>query len=461
MNKALIGLVLAALLISACAPSRPEPEEEPAAAEPTAETPPQETEPTAAAEAAPVSANLQISQAERIPAPLLSDAVTAEQVAGNNRFAFEIFQQLRQAPELAGGDIFFSPYSISSALAMAYAGAQNTTESQMQDTLHYTGQPAAHEAFNALNQYFEALNAGTLEEEAEDFQLVVANALWGEQSFDIQPNYLDLLAAYYGAGLYTLDFAGNPEGSRQAINDWVAEQTNQKITDLLGPNSITSNTRVVLTNTIYFIASWIHTFEEDQTADADFTLLDGSVVQVPMMNNMERYSYARGDGWQMIELPYNGYSASMVILLPDAGQYEAAETSLTAESFKAMYTSAQFVEANLYLPKFHSESSFGLNDILSAMGMPDAFAPDRADFSAITGKPDLFISSVLHKAVIDLDENGTEAAAATAVVMELTSAMPGESEPIEFRVDRPFIYAIINPESGSILFLGRMLNPLD
>jgi serpin B len=446
---------LAALVMSACAPALPA-AETPAAPDP--ETPQAEL-PTTPPQ--PVSALLQQSQAQRLPAPLLSEAVTADQVAGNNRFAFELFQQLRQAPDLSGGDLFFSPYSISSALAMAYGGAQGDTERQMQDTLHYTGQPTAHEAFNALNQYFAALNAAAGESEVDDFQLMVANALWGEQSFDLQPAYLDLLAAYYGAGLYTLDFAGNPEGARQAINDWVAEQTNQKILDLLAPGTLSPDTRVVLTNTIYFIASWINTFDEERTQQDDFTLLDGTLVQVPMMNNTERYNYARGEGWQLIELPYNGYSASMVLILPDAGQYEAVESSLTAERFLDMYKSAQFLEADLYLPKFHAESSFGLNDVLSAMGMPDAFAPDRADFSGISGRPDLFISSVVHKAVIDLDENGTEAAAATAVVMQLTSAMPSEGEPVEFRVDRPFIYAIINPESGSILFLGRILNPLE
>jgi serpin B len=460
MNKALIVFLLTALLMGACAPALPT-EENDAGEEPAAAATVEEQQPTTSTEVRPVNADLQMAQVERIPALQLSDSVTAKQVAENNQFAFELYQQLKQAPELSDGDIFFSPYSISSALAMAYGGAQKETETQMQETLHYVEQPAAHEAFNTLDQYFNTLNQSSSENESDYFQLMVSNALWSEQRYPLQPNYLDLLAEYYGAGMYTLDFIGNPEGSRQAINDWVAEQTNQKIIDLLGPNSITTNTRVVLTNTIYFIASWIHTFEEEQTADTNFTLLSGEVVQVPMMNNTERYNYAQGSSWQMIELPYTGYSASMVILLPNEGKFADVEASLTAESFKQIYTGAQFLEADLYLPKFHTESSFGLNDILGAMGMSDAFDPTRADFSGITGKPDLFISSVLHKAVIDLDENGTEAAAATAVVVGITSAMPDESKPIEFRIDRPFIYAIINPESGSILFLGRMLNPLD
>ena len=457
MKNTLLAIFVVLLLIltaCGCFPIEPSVTEENPVEQPTDE--PQE-ESTQETQPASDTAYL-VSKVDRLTAPPLSDPVTTNQITGNNQFAFDLYQQLLADPELSTTNLFYSPYSISSALAMTYAGAHSETEIQMEETLNYRGQTDTHEAFNALNQYFEKLNAITAESEWEDFSLHINNALWGDQTYNIQSEYLDTLAKYYGAGYFATDFIYNPENSRMQINDWVSEKTNERIQDLLAPGTINSATRVVLTNTIYFIASWVNEFDEMNTRDEPFTLLDGSTVQVPTMMTNDQYLYSARDGYQMIELPYNGYQVSMFVILPEEGSFEQFESLLTAEKFSEMRESLTSESVDLYMPKFHAESSFSVNDMLASLGMTDAFDPDSADFSGISGSRDLFISNIIHKAIVDLDEEGTEAAAATAVIMELTSAMPVE-ETIELRLDSPFIYAIVNPESGSILFMGRMLNP--
>jgi len=456
MKKNLLAIFVILFIFTACggSPNEPSPTEENPVEQPTDEI---QKEPTQETHPASDTAYL-VSKVHRQTAPPISDPVTMNQISGNNQFAFDLYQQLLADPELGATNLFYSPYSISSALAMAYAGAHNETEVQMEETMNYHGQTDTHEAFNALNQYFEELNAITAESEWEDFSLYINNALWGEQTYNIQSEYLDTLGKYYGAGYFATDFIYNSENSRLQINDWVSEKTNEKIQDLLAPGTINGDTRVVLTNTIYFIASWVNEFDEMNTRDESFTLLDGSTVQVPTMMTNDQYLYDAGDGYQMIALPYNGYQVSMFVILPEEGSFEQFESLLTTDKFNEMSESLTSETVDLYMPKFHAESSFSVNDMLASLGMTDAFDPSLADFSGISGSRDLSISNVIHKAVIDLDEEGTEAAAATAVIMELTSAMPVD-EPIELRLDSPFIYAIVNPESGSILFMGRMLNP--
>jgi serpin B len=458
---AVLCLLLVALPACAVVDQNDEQAEQPTD-QPTTQPTEEEQQPEEPDAVEPGGLQLAKADVDRVPAPELADNVVSAQVQGNNQFAFDIYQQLASNPALETNDLFFSPYSISSALLMAYAGAEGETKAQMEAALQLQDGESALEAINALNQYFARLNEESQESEFDDFQLLVNNAVWGEQSYTLLDAYLETLAKFFGAGLFQMDFINNPDGAREQINEWVAEQTNQMIPNLLGPGTISSDTRVVLTNTIYFIASWVREFEETATRDEAFTLLDGSQVMVPMMNQTDRFGYVLGDGFQMVELPYVGGQTSMIAIVPDEGTFTEFEASLTGERFAEIINAERtFKEVELAFPKFEVETSFSVTDVLKALGMTDAFDPMTADFSGITGNRDLVISDVVHQAVVKLDEQGTEAAAATAVIMEVTSAMPEEEPPVVIRFDRPFIFAIVNPETGTILFVGRILNPLD
>lgn len=262
------------------------------------------------------------------------------------------------------------------------------------------------------------------------------------------------MAENYGAGLRLLDFYA-PEEARVTINDWVSDQTEGRIEDLIPQGVIDNMTRLVLTNAIYFNAAWQYPFRKDRTADGTFYLLDGSEVTVPMMKQTESFGYAEGEGYQAVELPYEGRELAMVILLPEASGFEAFEGSLDAERVDAIVKDLTHKEVALTMPKFEFDSSFELAEILAGMGMPDAFN-EAADFSGMDGTHLLFIKEVLHKAFVSVDEAGTEAAAATAVVMAL-KGLP--SPPIEVAVDRPFVFLIRDIETAAILFVGRVVNP--
>jgi serpin B len=391
------------------------------------------------------------SDKQRDTAPEVNESELATLVDGNSAFAFNLYQQLRDKE----GNLFYSPYSISLALAMTYAGARGETEQQMADALSFTlPQNQLHPAFNALALELASRGEGARGKDGDGFRLNIVNAIWGQRDYEFLAEFLDRLAVNYGAGLRVLDFVGAPEESRVAINDWVAEQTEDRIEDLIPAGLINPNTRLVLTNAIYFNAAWLYPFEEDLTRDGAFYLLDGSKATVPMMHQTEAFGYAEGDGYQAVELPYDGDELSMVILLPASGQFETFEAALDAEQVEGIIGSLENREVNLTMPKFEFDSSFSLKEALSALGMPIAFS-DGADFSRMTGNRDLFIADVVHKAFVSVDEAGTEAAAASGVVMELT-AMP---ETVEVTIDRPFIFLIRDIETGAILFVGRTLNP--
>jgi len=373
-------------------------------------------------------------------------------VSGNNAFAFELYHAVSDS----GDNLILSPYSISSALAMTYAGARGNTEQQMADTLNFTlPQEQLHPAFQALD--LALTPAESTDPEEEPLQLNIANALWAQVDYDFLVDYVDLVAQYYEAGLQELDFETDPEGSRQTINDWVSEETEERITDLLAEGTITPDTRLVPTNAIYFKGGWLSKFDPEFTRDQPFYLLDGSEVTVPMMSQTIMFPYVDGEGYQAFSMPYAGGQAAMLVLLPDADNFEAFEESLTAEQFQTVLDSVMPVELMLSMPRFEYESGFELDDTLISLGMSDAFDPDNADFSGMTGGPDLFISAVIHKAFVKLDESGTEAAAATAVIMAPTAAQ--ENTPVPVVVDRPFLYVIYDQTTGSILFIGRVLNP--
>lgn len=373
-------------------------------------------------------------------------------VDGNNAFAFNLYQVLKQT----GGNLFYSPYSISEALAMTYAGARGDTEKDMAEALNFIlSQDRLHPAFNSLDLQLRQRGQGAEGKNGTAFRLDVANAIWGQKDYQFLAQYLDVLAQNYGAGLRIVDFIKQTEQSRITINQWVSDQTQGKIKDLIPPGAINELTRLVLTNAIYFNAAWKYPFNEEATSDGPFHLLDGSSVTARMMKQTESFGYAEGADYQAVELPYSGEELSMVILLPKAGEFEAFENSLDAQLAKTIIGQLETNEVALTMPKFEYESSFSLKQALSTLGMEVAFTTD-ADFSGMDGNHDLLIQDVLHKAFVSVDEAGTEAAAATAVIVG-TTGWPAQQAQVT--IDRPFLFLIRDIATGSIVFVGRVLNP--
>ena len=414
----------------------------------------------ARANGGPVLAQSVQSDKERVLSPHVDDAELAELVNGNQAFALDLYRFLKDGSSgKASGNLFYSPHSISLALAMTYAGAHGETEREMAKTLHFTlPQDHLHSAFNRLDLELAQRGQGAEGKDEGGFRLHIVNAIWGQQGTQFLDDFLDTLAENYGAGLRLLDFRRDPETARVTINDWISEQTEGKIEDLIPPGAIDTLTRLVLTNAIYFNAAWAESFDKDMTTDGPFYRLDGSQVTVPMMKQQTSFRYAEGEGYQAVELPYDGWELSMVILLPDAQGFQAFEDTLDAETLTAILQDLSRHKVVLTMPRFEMTSDFSLAQVLTAMGMPAAFS-DSADFSGMTGGRDLFIGDVIHKAFVSVDEEGTEAAAATAVIMEAMAVMPEPERPIEVTVDHPFIFLIRDIQTGTILFLGRVVDP--
>jgi len=392
------------------------------------------------------------SNERRVMNPTVAEDDLRVLVDGNNAFALDMYRSL--PPD---GNLVYSPFSISLALGMTHAGARGETESQMADTLHFElPQERLHPAFNSLDLALEETTKPSGEDQ-EPLQLNIANAVWAEQTFSFVQEFLDTIARNYGAGINLADFIHNYEPTRKEINDWVSEETNDKIQDLLPEDSLDSDTRMVLVNAIYFKADWLDQFDAGDTFDVPFHLLDGSTVEVPMMHQGMHIPYLQGDGFQAVELAYAGNTAAMDIIVPDEDNFEAFDAALDTETLNGIFSSMQPTSVELGLPKFTFTSDFGLADQLQSMGMKDAFDRNLADFSGMTGNRDLFISDVVHKAFIALDEDGTEAAAATGVIVGVTSAPMFD---INLVVDRPFIFVIRDLQSGQILFMGRVVNPV-
>ena len=390
------------------------------------------------------------SDRQRNDSPRASARDLKALVQGNNIFALNLYGTLSDGE----GNLFFSPFSISQALAMTLAGARGETERQMMEALHYElPQSRLHPSFNALDRELASRGRGLQVEENQFFELNIANAMWGQQGYEFLQEFLGVLAENYGAGLRPLDFAGAPEESRARINDWVSSETQDKIRDLLQPGAVNRLTRLVLTNAIYFNASWQWPFDKRLTRDLPFHLAEGSMVEVPMMTETSRdfYGYVKGNGYQAVDVPYSSGEMSMTILLPDEGTFGEFEDSLNAQVLDRIFDDIEIGHITLTMPLFKLESEFSLDQTLAEMGMPDAFGAG-ADFSGMTGTKELWISKVVHKAFVSVDETGTEAAAATAVVVR-------ESEPTLVTVDRPFIFFIRDTATGTVLFLGRVMNP--
>ena len=402
--------------------------------------------------AQPAAGEVLKSDKERITSPDVSTGEQALLVEGNSAFAFELYKALREVE----GNLFYSPYSISLALAMTYAGARDETAQQMADALHFLlGQEKLNPTFNWLDAELAKRGEGAEGKDGEGFRLNIVNAIWGQKDYEFLSDFIDVLAENYGAGLRILDFITETEKSRLTINDWVSDQTEGRIEDLIPQGAIDALTRLVLTNAIYFNAAWENPFDKKMTADGPFYLLDGGQVIVPMMKQTESFSYTEGEGYQAVELLYDGDELSMVILLPEAGQFEAFAEGLQAQQVDAIINDLQDTRVTLTMPRFELDSEFSLKDTLAGMGMPIAFSGD-ADFSGMTGNQELSISDVVHKAFVAVDEAGTEAAAATSVIIKLT-AVP--EPPVEVTIDRPFIFLIRDIETGAILFIGRVMNP--
>ena len=379
-------------------------------------------------------------------------------VASNTQFAFGLYESLRAESD---GNLFYSPYSISLALAMTWAGARGETDAQMADVLRFSlPSERLHPAFNALEQQLASRGRNLpRDEDGSGFQLSIANSIWGQREFDFEDSFLDLLAEQYGAGMRLVDFIGSPDPSRLLINDWVAQRTEDRIKDLLPEGSVNVLTRLVLTNAIYFNASWLDPFDPVQTVDGAFSKLDGSSVTTPMMNQLVRTVYTEGQGYQAVELPYVGYEVSMVVILPEADDFGAFESDLDRDTLEGIMRDLSDTQVTLTMPRFEFEADVGLSEVLKGLGMPIAFEPpgadSGADFSGMDGRRDLFIHDVLHKAFVAVDEEGTEAAAATAVMVGVTSLPPSAT----MVIDRSFIFLIRDRATGTVLFLGRVVDP--
>jgi serine protease inhibitor len=385
--------------------------------------------------------------------PKSNPADVQKLVDGNTAFALSLYQHLAASD----GNLFFSPFSISSALAMTYGGARGQTETQMQSALHFPYKPdQLNPVFNLLTINLDKLTQNAQDPTKKDFQLNIANAIWGQKGFKFLQEYLDMLAENYGSGLRLADFASDPNGARQAINDWVSQQTQDKIKELIPEGVLNPLTRLVLTNAIYFKAAWMNQFNPNATEPGDFYRPDGTKVSVPMMHDEENIGYLKSDGLTVVDLPYEGGNVSMLVIMPDSGSLQDIEKSLTPDELAALLSKVSSKEVQLSFPKFKIESSFSLTDAFKSLGMVDAFEPGAADFSGMDGARDLFIQAILHKAYVNVDEEGTEAAAATAVVVGLT-ALP--AEPIKVDIDHPFLFVIRDRQSGSILFMGRVVDP--
>jgi len=376
--------------------------------------------------------------------------------AGNNAFAAAAYALLA-AEE---GNLVYSPASIRLALAMTYAGARGETAAQMADVLRFDlADQALHAAFNALDQELASRNKefpATGDGVERKVQLSIANSLWGQDGFTFVPAFLDTLAEDYGAGMRVVDFVGATEAARQAINDWVAGETNDRITDLIPEGVLSEATRLVLTNAVYLDATWAWLFNKDNTFEAPFFLLDGSEISVDTMHQHRSFLYAAGDGWQAVELPYVGDELAMLFLVPDSGRFGEVEGLVGGGLLDEVVAGLESTQVDLGLPKYEFSFKSSVADLLAAMGMPAAFDPAAADFSGMTTEAPLFISDVIHEAFIKVDEEGTEAAAATAAIMDLTSA---PSEMVNLQIDRPFLFSLYDRGTGEILFMGRVLNP--
>ncbi|MFH1314715.1 MAG: serpin family protein [Candidatus Eisenbacteria bacterium] len=368
-----------------------------------------------------------------------------ELTSGNSGFALDLYQALKNKP----GNLFLSPYSISSALALTYGGTRGNTATQMAEALHFTLEDRyLQEAFGSLNEDLNGRGS------SGDIELGMANALWGQKDEGFLDDFVSLGRKYYGAELKSVDFAGSPGSALDEINAWASDKTRGKITNLIEPGMIDQATMLVLSNAIYFNGGWASKFDGKKTWEEPFWVAPDSSVMVDMMHQTRRFRYTETSELQILDLPYVGGDLSMIVLLPkDRTGLAGAERFLTLKSLRIWLRQLREEDLIVSLPRFKVASDLLLNQALKDMGMTDAFDVGLADFSGMTGRKGLFIDAVVHKALLEVAEDGTEAAASTAVV---TKRGP---PPKQFRADHPFLFMIRDNKSGSILFIGRVADP--
>jgi serpin B len=383
------------------------------------------------------------ARAERQIAPE-ARAEVASVVAGSNRFAFEIYGRLRATP----GNLFLSPISIATAFGMVQAGARGETEREIAGVFHFPAADRLHPAFGALRGSLD--RGGRL----GNYELRTANGAWIQRDFATLPEFRRVLDERYGAAAAEADFRGDPDAARRAINAWVDERTDRRIPELFAPGSLNHDTRIALVNAIVFKGRWAAPFDPARTRPAVFKVGDGEAVEVPTMSQEGRFRLGRTDAFQMLELPYGGGDLSMLILLPHRDDGLAAlEQQVVAESLDTWIAGLSDTRVQVALPRFGFRSTFQLPRVLSELGMPSAFTPGSADLSGIDGGRALHISAAVHQAFVEVDEHGTEAAAATGVGVGVVSMPP------QFTADHPFLFLIHDHVTGAILFLGRVVDP--
>jgi serpin B len=390
-------------------------------------------------------ANSTVCRSEETPVANQNDVHTL--VQGNNAFALDLYARL----QTQDGNLFFSPSSLSSALGMTYSGAAGQTADEMAKVLHFTlGEERLNAAVAKLVEQFNGKNT------KRPYQLNVANALWAQKGYEFLAQFTSTIADYYGGTFHAVDFKNGAEQARQTINAWVEKQTQDKIRELLQPGVLDADTRLVLTNAIYFKGNWVTPFGEKRTREGEFLAVDKKVL-VPFMHQTEHFGYLDETDFQALKLPYEG-GLSLIALLPKKPDgLPQLEESLTAAKLEKYLARLRTHDVDVTFPKFKVTSQFQLNQVLAQMGMSLAFS-DRADFSRMTKSESLKVSAVVHKAYVDVNEKGTEAAAATAVVVEIASAR-NTPKRVSFKADHPFLFLIRDDRSGSILFLGRVMNP--
>lgn len=388
------------------------------------------------------------ASADTLPTPAYKKEKEAAMAI--NAFAGDLYSKLHEQP----GNLFFSPYSISTALAMTMDGARGSTAVEMATTLHLANDAAAKQSLAAL---YKRLNTPS-----DDFTLTTANRLWGMTGYPFQPAFLEDSKTYFGAGIQAVDF-GNAQQSAATINAWVEDQTHHRITDLIPATVIIPQTRLILTNAIYFKAPWRSTFTAGATDKATFNVTPDKSTQVDMMHQQKQFAYAESSDpatpYQAVELGYSGSPLAMLIILPKAGHEAAVEAALSKDLLETLTPRLTGRAVDVSLPKFKIESQFSLADVLKQLGITKVFSAADADFSGISTAEGLYISKVIHKAYITVDEKGTEAAAATAIIMPNGSAMVRPEDLVTFTADHPFLFVIRDTQTGAVLFTGRVNNP--
>lgn len=396
------------------------------------------------------------SDLQRESSPSIADTEVAELIRGNSEFAFELYRHL--TTQHTGRNLIFSPYSISVALAMTYAGAENETERQMAEALRFAlPEPQLYAAFNKTDLLLSDSVQAAATNDSQGFRFNLVNSIWGQKDTPLEGSFLDHLAVNFDSGLRLVDFVRDPERAREIINQWVLGQSEQGFKELLPQGSIAETTRMVLVNALYFKARWFYRFEKLEAFFGDFTSLSGQTMRVTTMLRSSKVGFYQGDGYAAIEVHYQGDQLSMVVLLPDSGRFESFESGLDARRVQEAVAGLSEREITLSIPSWKTDApSISLKQVLGEMGMTDAFDVTRADFSGMDGARDLSISDIYHKVWVDVNETGTEAAVSSSQsLVDITSFTPT----IDLHIDRPFVFLIRDVETNTILFLGRVIDP--